>query len=91
MVYEDPDLEIYTIGVDGRGKFKVTNNTKDDEDPSYSPDGNKIAYTGYKLFGSSDDEDFDSEIYTINVGGGNRSQVTDTKYYASEPSWGSRP
>ena len=85
------DQEIYISNVSGGDAFKVTNNTKDDEEPSYSPDGKKIAYTGYKEFDSSDDEDFDSEIYTIKVGGGGKSQVTDTKYYASQPSWGSRP
>jgi TolB protein len=85
------DQEIYTINVGGGGKFKVTNNTKDDEEPSYSPDGKKIAYTSYKVLGSSDDEDFDSEIYMINIGRGGKSQVTNTKYPSSEPSWGSRP
>ena len=89
--YDDPDSEIYTINAGGGGKFKVTNNGKDDDDPSYSPNGKKIAYTGYKVFESSDDEDFDSEIYTINIGGGGKSQVTNSKYSSSDPSWGSRP
>jgi Tol biopolymer transport system component len=89
--YEGPDTEIYTISVDGGGKVKVTNNVKNEEVPSYSPDGEKIAYEGYKALGSSDDEDFDHEIYTIKIGGGGKTQVTDTAGYASDPSWGSRP
>jgi hypothetical protein len=78
---------IYTINPGGGGKTRVTRG----EQPSYSPNGNKIAYTGFKRLGSSDDEDFDHEIYTINIGGGGKTQVTDTKYFASDPSWGSRP
>ena len=85
------DPEICTINVGGGGKRQVTHNNEWDFDPSYSPNGKKIAYTGYKVFGSSDDEDFDSEIYTIKVGGGGKSQVTNSKHHASYPSWGSRP
>jgi Tol biopolymer transport system component len=58
--------------------------------PSYSPDGKKIAYTGYNGAGY-DDIDFVLEIYTINIGGGGKSQVTASKSYASQPSWGIRP
>src|SRR5215216_3133783 len=73
------------------GETKVTNNVKDEEAPSYSPDGKKIAYECFKDLGSADDEDFDYEICTIKIGGGGKSQVTNTKYYGSVPSWGSRP
>src|SRR5215218_9256634 len=55
--------EIFTINPDGSGKFTVTNNdTNDyDYDPSYSPDGQRIVYSGYGGNGS------DEEIFTINV------------------------
>src|SRR5918992_1583203 len=63
------DSEIYTSNPTGGTPFKVTNNNTDDGEPSYSPDGRKIAYHGY------DGNDF--EIYTINAGGGGgRFQVT---------------
>jgi Tol biopolymer transport system component len=89
--YEGPDTEIYTINVGGGTPFQVTNNVKDEEAPSYSPDGKKIAYECYKALGSDDDEDFDHEICTINVGGGGKTKVTDAVGYASDPSWGRRP
>ena len=86
------ESEIYTINVGGGIPFQVTNNIKDDDDPSYSPDGKKIAYTGYNGLGSDDGEDYDHEIYTINVGGGGKSQVTNTtNSFAASPSWGRRP
>jgi Tol biopolymer transport system component len=85
------DYGIYTINVGGGGETKVTNNVKDEEAPSYSPDGEKIAYECFKALGTDDDEDFDIEICTINVGGGGKTKVTDTVGYAMDPSWGRRP
>ena len=77
--------QIFTINPGGGGKTKVTNpRVGGDEEPSYWPNGKRIAYPDY-------DEDFDHEIYTINVGGGGKTQVTDTAGFASDPSWGSRP
>ena len=42
--YDGNDYEIYTINSGGGGKVKLTDNTTDDYDPSYSPSGKKIAY-----------------------------------------------
>jgi Tol biopolymer transport system component len=53
----------------------------DDLEPSYSPSGKTIAYQGY------DGQDY--EIYTINVGGGGRVQITDNGGNEHDPSWGS--
>jgi tricorn protease-like protein len=61
--------DIYTINVGGAGKIKkVTNNNTNDFSPSYSPDGKKIAYQGRE--GNDPQIYTDTEIYTINVGGG---------------------
>ena len=43
------NYEIYVMDADGSGQTRLTNNTKADLDPSWSPDGEKIA------FGSSSD------------------------------------
>ena len=74
------DSGIYTINPGGGGKTKVAVG----QEPSYSPDGKRIAYSGY--------DGNDSEICTINVGGGGKSQVTNTtNSLAGSPSWGRRP
>ena len=44
-------------------------------------DGKKIAYTG--------DDGTDTEIYTINSGGGGKFNVTDNSRDDDDPSWGS--
>jgi TolB protein len=78
--WDGNDDEIYTINTDGTGTFQLTNNGTNDFTPSYSPDGKKIVYyTGSHLQ--------HPDIYTINVGGGRKSKVTE----GWTPSWGSRP
>jgi TolB protein len=75
--------EIYTITATGGTPFQLTHNKMGDWEPSYSPDGKKIAYArgGRKT---------DDEIYTINAGGGGRVQVTHNRTDDYDPSWGSR-
>lgn len=42
----DPNYdEIFTMGIDGAGLFRLTSNAVTDSDPQYSPDGTKVAYT----------------------------------------------
>jgi TolB protein len=65
------DVEIYTINSGGGARFNVTNNSTDEYYSSYSPSGNKIAYSG------QDKANGDYEIYTINAGGGSKVQLTD--------------
>ena len=72
------DSGIYTINPGGGGKTKVAVG----QEPSYSPDGKRIAYSGY--------DGNDSEICTINVGGGGKSQVTNTTNSCRQPFCGRR-
>ena len=69
------DSGIYTINPGGGGKTKVAVG----QEPSYSPDGKRIAYSGY--------DGNDSEIYTKNVGGGGKTQVTDNNTSDYSPSY----
>ncbi len=73
------DAEIYTINVDGTGKFQVTNNKRYDVASSFSPDGKRIAYTHW--------DGHDDEIYTINTDGTGKFQVTNNGTNEFEPSY----
>jgi len=53
-----------------------------DNEPSYSPSGKKIAFSTY------DGNDY--EIWTIQLGGGGRQQVTDNGADDNDPYWGSQ-
>ena len=81
----DASTNIYTIKVGGGGNFNLTKSPKNasiwNAWPSYSPDGEKIAYFYVP----------DGEIYTINARGGGKSRVTNDDAYPLKLSWGDRP
>jgi Tol biopolymer transport system component len=85
--HDGHDYEIYTISATGGSRFNVTNNTSDDLQPSYSPDGKKIAYVAHRGTGEGSAQKYDSEIYTVNVGGGGRAKVTNDSAYDFGPSY----
>jgi TolB protein len=55
--------------------------SRDDYEPSYSPSGKKIAYSG------EDGANADYEIYIINAGGGNKLQLTNNGTDDAWPSY----
>ena len=69
---------IYTIDPDGSAKTKVTNTRVSGYPIDYSPSGKTITYTSYEGFNDGKDTgpQKDAEIYTVNVGGGGRTNVT---------------
>src|SRR2546430_1154582 len=42
----DGNAEIYVMNADGSAQTRLTNNTQSDEYPSWSPDGQRIVFTG---------------------------------------------
>jgi len=60
-------VEIYTIGVYGKNRVRLTNNSTYDYSPDYSPDGRRIVFSG-----SSEKH---SGIYTISARGGGKTKV----------------
>ena len=81
---DDASTNIYTIKAGGGGNVNLTKSPKNasiwNTWPSYSPDGQKIAYQGP-----------DGGIYTINARGGGKSRVTNNYAYTQKLSWGIRP
>lgn len=73
-----PGVRIYIVNPDGTEQKQLyTNGTR----PKLSPDGTQVAFTGWGL----DGDDF--EIFTIPVGGGSITNVTNNNTHESGPAW----
>jgi len=78
-VPDDGGYQIFTIPPTGGTPVQLTNTHFPHEGPSFSPDGNTIAYTGY--------DDGDAEIYTIPSTGGTPVKVTNNSTTDFDPSY----
>jgi Tol biopolymer transport system component len=86
--------EIYVMNEDGTDAHRVTNTspttpagvpnlTASASEPTFSPDGTKIAFV------DSSPDSTNSDIYVINADGTNRMQLTNTPDSETHPSWNS--
>lgn len=63
--------EIYTINADGTGEVRLTNDSRPDREPVFSPDGSKILYGKEVTSGGI-------ELFLMNADGSNQQQVTNS-------------
>lgn len=71
---------IYTMNIDGSSQTRITNTTASDYGPSWSPDGNKIAFMSRRDGGNSG-------IYVMNADGSNQIRLTTNQDLNVAPSW----
>ena len=74
--------EIYVMDDDGGNQQRLTNNRKNDWEPSWSPDGERIAFASDR---KGDLENF--EIYVMDADGGNQQRLTNNRSDDNSPSW----
>ena len=67
------------MNADGSGKTNLTKSPDDEIDPSWAPDGTKIAF--------SSDRDYDYDIYTMDADGSDVAQVTNLRWEERYPDW----
>ena len=84
----DGNSEIYVMDADGKNMRRLTNNRVDDGSPSWSPDGKRIVFSSQRdghvhpILGWPT-----SEIYVMDVDGGNPQNLTNNPHSDSGPAW----
>ena len=72
--------EIAVVNEDGTGQLRLTNNVTDDIQPTWSPDGSQIAFSGTRGGGSN--------IFRMNADGSGQVPITNTTQMSNlDPAW----
>jgi Tol biopolymer transport system component len=78
----DANWDIYVAKADGSGLKRVTTSLAREYDPSWSPDGSKIAYRH-----QPGDDEGEAEIYVMNANGSGKRNLTRSPGQDHSPAW----
>jgi len=78
----DANWDIYAVAVDGSGLKRLTRSPAREYDPSWSPDGAKIAYRH-----QPDEDEARAEIYLMNADGSGKRNLTRSAGQDHSPAW----
>ena len=67
------------MNADGSDQTRLTDSAGWEVDPSWSPDGSRIAF--------SSDRDVNSQIYVMNADGSDQTRFTNNDRWEGTPSW----
>ena len=79
--------EIYVMDIDGKNSRNLTNNRDKDYSPSWSPDGERIAFSSRRDGNFRNKFGLTDEIYVMDVDGGNQRRLTNNRGWDWYPSW----
>ena len=82
----DGNYEIHVMDTDGGNLQNLTNHRGWDGSPSWSPDGNRIAFTS-KRDGHAMGGHLTGDIYVMDADGRNQQNITNNPSYDTSPAW----
>ncbi len=83
----DNDYDLFTANPDGSGVRRLTDNAVQDTEPSWSPDGSRIAFVRRHISGPPGRSNLNEEIYVVRADGSGPHRLTRHAGEDTSPAW----